>query len=117
MIGMTQFMLCFILWYRPFESKLVTNIEIFNEICNMLTLYLMMAFSDAQPDIYARNLVYGNMFIAVISVYLALHVTLMFADICSKIKGACKKIYIKLCKKKVDPKEVIGKKEEQKLAL
>ena len=92
-------MLCFILWYRPFDSKFMTNIEVFNEICNMLTYYVMMAFTDAEPDIDARNVVYGNMFIAIIGLYLAVHVTLMFADICMKIKDGCKKLYTKLCKK------------------
>ena len=79
----------------------MTNFEVFNEICNMLTLYLMMAFSDAEPDIDARNALYGNLFIGIIACYLAVHLSLMFADICKKIKDACKNLYTKLFKKGV----------------
>ncbi len=83
----------------------------------MLTLYLMMAFTDAEPDIDARNEVYGNMFIGVIGLYLAVHATLMFIDICKKIKDGCKKLYTKLCKRQQQTADEDPVKEGKKYEL
>ena len=73
----SQALICYILWFRPFETKLVTNIETFNELSNMATLYLMLAFSDAEPNVHTRNVLYGNIFIGIVCIYLLVHVILM----------------------------------------
>jgi hypothetical protein len=73
----SQALICYILWFRPFETKFVTNIEIFNELSNLGTLYLMLAFSDAEPNVGTRNEIYGNMFIGIVCIYLFVHVSLM----------------------------------------
>ena len=79
----SQGLIMYILWFRPFESKFLLGIETFNEITNLFTLYLMMAFSDAEPNVETRNSFYGNSFIAVLIVYLTVHLSLMILDVCS----------------------------------
>ena len=81
-------MIIFILWFRPMESNFVTNIETFNECIALCIIYLMMSMSDAVPDVEARS-IYGQFFIVVISIYLGVHMVILFSDICYKIKLRC----------------------------
>ena len=40
-------MIIFIQWFRPMDSKLMTNLETFNECIALCAIYLMMSMSDA----------------------------------------------------------------------
>ena len=82
MMMTSQGLIMYIQWFRPFESNFVMAVETFNEMTNLFTLYLMMAFSDAEPNVEARNSIYGNLFIAVIIVYLTFHGSLLIVDVC-----------------------------------
>ena len=44
-------MIIFLQWVRPLESNFATNLETFNEVVNLFTLYLLLCFSDfvAEP--------------------------------------------------------------------
>ncbi len=55
MMMTSQGLIMYVLWFRPFESKFLMVLETFNEIMNLFTLYLMMAFSDAEPNVETRN--------------------------------------------------------------
>ena len=72
-------MIIFLQWYEPFESRLDKNMETFNEVISLFTIYLMMGMSDAEPSAATRN-IYGIFFIVVILFYLAVHMTNMCLD-------------------------------------
>jgi hypothetical protein len=38
----------------PYDSKLFNGLEIFNEVCFMILLYLMVDFSDFELDPYTK---------------------------------------------------------------
>ena len=50
----------------------------------------MMSLSDGNPDVSARQ-IFGGFFIGVICLYLGVHITLLFVDVCYKVKLAIKK--------------------------
>lgn len=97
MAMLSVFMIIFILWFRPMESNFATNIETFNECIALNVIYLMMSMSDAVPDVVARN-IYGQFFIVILSVYLGVHMIILFQDICYKIKLKCHSCFGK-CKR------------------
>ena len=49
------FVIILLHWARPMESSFVTNLETFNEIITLVTLYLMMCFSDFVSDEKRRS--------------------------------------------------------------
>ena len=80
------------------ESKFATNIETFNECIALCTIYLMMSMSDAVQDVEVRNF-YGLGFIVVLSVYLAVHLIVLFGDVCYKIKAKLYSCFFQKCTK------------------
>ena len=86
------------------DSNFALYIETFNEVITVFTLYLMMSFTDAEPDVGIRNAIYGGFFIGVIGIYLCVHLTILFADVCKQLKDACAGFFKKLCRKKPDAK-------------
>ena len=50
MTNLSVAMIIFIQWYEPLESNFDKNIETFNEVISLFTIYLMMAMSDAVPQ-------------------------------------------------------------------
>lgn len=72
------------------ESRFATNMENFNEMIALNVLYLMMSLSDGNPDVAVRQ-IFGGFFIGVICLYLGVHISLLFIDVCYKVKLAIKK--------------------------
>ena len=121
-IMISVFMVILIGWFRPLDSKFANNIEIFNEIISIFTLYMMMCFSDFVPKAEDRSNI-GIYFISILGVYAFVHFTFLFLDLGAKIKGAIRKCCHKLFGKKWQMKklekqkkaaEKVKEKEEQK---
>ena len=49
------FVIILLHWAKPMESTFDTYIETFNEIITLITLYLMMCFTDFVPDEQRRS--------------------------------------------------------------
>lgn len=75
------FMIIFLQWTRPFESNFATNMETFNEVVTLLTLYLMMCFTDFVPDPAIRSEC-GKIFIGIICAYAVVHIFFLTVDLC-----------------------------------
>ena len=43
-------MMMFLIFVKPFDSKVVNYIEIFNEICILLCIYCMIVYTDFNLD-------------------------------------------------------------------
>ena len=84
---------------RPLDSAFATNMENFNEVIALCVLYCVMSLSDANPDVVSRQ-IYGTCFIALIGVYLTVHISILLADVCYKIKLSLRKKMIAKCGKK-----------------
>ena len=84
---------------RPMDSKFATNMENFNEVIALGVLYCVMSLSEANPDVVSRQ-IYGTGFIALIGVYLTVHISILLGDVCFKIKLSLKKKMIAKCGKK-----------------
>jgi len=91
-------MIIFINWWKPMESRFMSNMETFNECIALCTIYLMMSMSDAVPDAELRNN-YGQFFIAVLCLYLGVHMVNLFGDLCFKIKSRCRQCFHKCTRK------------------
>ncbi len=112
-MAISQALITYMWWFRPMDSNFALYIETFNEVITVFTLYLMMSFTDAEPDVGVRNSIYGGFFIAVIGVYVCVHLTILFSDVCKKIKDACSNLFKKLCRKKPEEKKRIEKKRQR----
>lgn len=75
---------------QPMESRFATNMENFNEMIALGVLYIMMALSDGNPNVVTRQ-IFGGIFIGVVCFYLAVHISILFIDICYKVKFWFKK--------------------------
>ena len=94
------FVLILLWWSRPLESKFATCMETFNEIITLLTLYLLMCFSDWVADPLIRNEC-GKAFIAVVILYAAVHIYFLLADVLGKIRHSIRKKYYTRRNKKI----------------
>lgn len=74
---LSVFLLIFLGWSRPLDSNFANNMEIFNEVISILTLYCLMLFSDFISDPAARA-VCGYGFIAIVCLYAAVHIFFLF---------------------------------------
>ena len=74
--------------------------EAFTEVSTILVLYTVMAFSDF-TDIEARHSC-GFAFIAIVSLYMCVHIYFMMRDSFQRVKTCCK---TKCCKKKAKKEE------------
>ena len=52
---MTVGLVILIGWYKPFHSRFVNRMELFNELAALVTLYLMMTFSDFLGEAETRS--------------------------------------------------------------
>lgn len=66
----------YIQWYKPFLHPRMARIETFNELVEILLLYLMQMFTHFVPDAEIRYTL-GWVFIAVLACYLAVHFTML----------------------------------------
>ena len=105
-------MVIYLQWSRPLDSRFANNMETFNEVISMFTLYLLMCFSDFISDPMIRSLC-GKAFIAVICFYAAVHIFFLFHGVYQQIRTLCKKCYMKLFRKKLIAKAIQKRNEEK----
>ena len=79
-------------WYRPLVSSFANNMELFNEIITLCTLYLMMCFSDFVVDPETRSLC-GFSFIAVICLYAATHIFFLLTSVYRQMRHLIRSKY------------------------
>ena len=96
---------------QPMESRFATNMENFNEMIALCVLYIMMSLSDGNPNVAVRQ-VFGTFFIGVICLYLGVHISLLFIDVCYKVKFAIKK-KCSCCFAKVKKSDIVRIKKER----
>ena len=106
------FMVIYLQWSRPLDSRFANNMETFNEVISLFTLYLLMCFSDFISDPMIRSLC-GKAFIAVVCLYAAVHIFLLFHGVYQQIRFLCKKCYMKCFGKKLLAKAIQKRKEEK----
>ena len=87
-------MVIFLQWSRPLDSRFSNNIETFNEVISIFTLYLLMCFSDFISDPMIRSLC-GKAFIAIVCLYAFVHIFLLFHGVYEIIRLLCRKCYLK----------------------
>ena len=92
----SQTLIILIQWARPLDSKWANNFETFNEVMTLFVLYILMCFSDYVPDPQTRNLV-GFSFIALLGVFVGVHLVPIFGDTFSKLHRRCKRCYVRRC--------------------
>ena len=49
--------LIYIGYMRPFETEYENKVEMFNELMNLMVLYLLICFTDFVPDLSMRFLI------------------------------------------------------------
>ena len=86
------FVIILLHWAHPMGSTFDTNIETFNEIITLITLYLMMCFSDFVSDEERRSEL-GKVFIFAICIFAAVHFCILFGDVCLTIRHYLRKQY------------------------
>ena len=86
----TTFMIIFLQWTRPLESKFATTFETFNEVANLMSLYPLLCFSDfiSEPEIRSTC---GWAFIVIICAYAMVHLGFLITDVIQKLKGYLKR--------------------------
>ena len=81
----------------------------------MFTLYLLMCFSDFISEPMIRSLC-GKAFIAVICLYAAVHIFLLFYGVFEQIRKLCKKCFMKCFGKKLRAQALQKHKKEKEKA-
>ena len=96
---------CYLCKYQPFEDRKVLKLEVMNEITNFLLLYHVMCFTGLVPEAEDRYAI-GWSFIALISLNMAVHFTLLVIETIRNFKKRC-------CTKKVKQDDrIVDKKNE-----
>ena len=98
-MAFTTFMLFFLQWVRPLESKFDRLMESFNEFMTLTVLYLLMYFSDFNPDPDFKNSL-GFVYIADVVIFTAVHLGFMMVETFRKAVLFFKRIYNRNCRSK-----------------
>ena len=84
--------LIFLEAYKPLETSFALKLEILNECCIMLMLYVLLCFSEYQPDLEVRNSL-GFLYIGVIGIFALIHIGLLIyftgKAVLAKIRQKC----------------------------
>ena len=92
LMGQTLFSLgaiIFIGHYWPYDSRFTNMMEVFSEVCTIFVLYTVIYFSDF-ATIEARHYS-GYVFIAIVSIYISIHLYFMMRDSYQNVKTSCKR--------------------------
>jgi hypothetical protein len=93
-------MIILIQWARPLDSNFSNNVETFNEVVSLCTLYLMMCFSDFVADLEIRNQC-GTVFIVVLCLYAAVHIFFLVINLCIQIRHFIRRKYYAIRNKRI----------------
>ena len=100
-------------WHRPLESNFANNMELLNECTTVWILYAVMGFSDYVPDPATRNII-GWAFVAVLGVFLAIHLVFLIGSTCKALYRSLRRCYYE--EKKALAMEAIREKEAARAA-
>lgn len=92
---------------KPFEEPLMQQLEIFNEVCTLALVYVMICFSDWNLNLEITEHYYDIAFMVGMAVNLLVHVYFLIKASCVSTKD---KIKDKCCKKKQVKKAVLKSK-------
>ena len=70
-------MLVFLNHGRPLETNFALKIETMNECSILMILYLLLCFSEFQPDVETRNTL-GFAYIGLIGAFATVHIGFLF---------------------------------------
>ena len=72
----TTLMIIFLQWFGPLENRMSITLETFNEIINLMLLYLLMCFSEFVGNPNVKRAL-GFFFIALVCFFASLYVFIM----------------------------------------
>jgi len=72
------FMVIFLQWFKPLDSKFSNNMETFNECTCLALTYILICFSDFVPEPEMRHYM-GNYYIALTLGNIGIHLLFLFA--------------------------------------
>ena len=93
MIVSTTFMII-VGWYRPFDTATANRLEIFTECITLGVLYTLMLYTDFVPEA-ADRYTCGPIFIALIMVYLAVHLSVIAFVAGLNARQSCRRCMIR----------------------
>ena len=96
-ISFSIFMIIYLPWHRPLESKFATFMEVMNEETILILTYLLMCFTDFVPDPEARSQV-GRVYMLVSITNIGVHLICLAVGTLVKIRNYCRR---KCCKPKL----------------
>ena len=92
---LVQFVIFFLQYFKPLSSGFSKNIETFNEVVNLIFLYLLMCFTDFLLDVEVAHGL-GFVFIFTFSLVILVHVIILlfssFKQLKMHIKKCCRKL-------------------------
>eukprot|EP00347_Sterkiella_histriomuscorum_P012129 403369784 len=94
----TLFIALYYLYFKPYEDSMQNKIEVFNEICILITCYHLLFYIDAFEEMteeFKDNS--GFSMIGITGVSLAFNTLISFQASCRDIRFRCKRFYIKFC--------------------
>ena len=97
--------LLYLVIVKPFEEPLMQQLEIFNEVCTLALVYVMICFSDWNLNIELTEHYYDIAFMMGMAINLLVHVYFLIKASCISVKD---KIKNKCCKRK-QVKKAVGK--------
>ena len=115
----SKIMVIFLQLAKPLDSNFANNLETFNEIANIFTLYLLLCFSDYVTSAEVRSSC-GWFYIGIICLYALVHLSIIFRDSIKKVSrqvkkhlgcNGCCKVYSKAKRRRLEKVE-----RERKLA-
>ena len=84
-------LIIYIIYYKPFISRLLNMLEIFNEVCILLSSYHLLMFTDFNIDENSENKA-GYSLIAITALNVLVNTVFMAIQTYYKIKQAIRKI-------------------------
>ena len=91
-MAISTFYIIVVGWYRPFETWKANKLELFTEATTLGVLYCLMMFTNFVGDPEIRYSC-GNIFIALILLYTAVHLAVMMKGLLSQMKACYRRRY------------------------
>ena len=91
-MAISTFYIIVVGWYRPFETWKANKLELFTETITLGVLDCLMMFTNFVSDPETRYSC-GNLFIAVILLYTAVHLAVMMNGLLSQMKACYRRRY------------------------
>ena len=90
--SISLFIVIYLQWYKPLESRFANNIETFNEMTALALTYFLFCFTDFVPEPETRNDL-GSYYNYVSFSNIGVHIVIMLSVSFSQVKLSCRKRY------------------------